>query len=68
MIPSCYLGNNLTMNWNETMDVSSEQYINEVLQKFQDKHGSIREENVLDSHNDHPEEDGGPLLSEEGET
>ena len=56
------------MNWNETMDVSSEQYINEVLQKFQDKHGSIREEKVLDSHNDHPEEDGGPLLSEEGET
>ena len=68
MMPSYYLGNNLIMNRNKTMKVSSEKYINEVLRKYQDKHGPIREEKVPASHNDHPEEDDSPLLNDEGTT
>ena len=68
IMPSYYLGNNLKMNGNGTMKVSSEKYIQEVLRKYQKDHGQLREEKVPATHNDHPEEDDTPYLNHEGTT
>ena len=68
IMPSYYLGNNLKLNENRTMKVSSEKYIQEVLRKYQKDHGQMREEKVPASHNDHPEEDDTPHLNHEGIT
>ena len=68
MMPLYDLGNNLTMNKNKTMKISSEKYIKEVLRKYQEKHGLIRDEKIPAAYNDHPEEDDSPLLDDEGIT
>jgi hypothetical protein len=66
--PSYYLGNNLEIRENETIKVSSQKYITEVIRKYESKHGPLRKENVPASPNDHPEEDDTPFLNEEGTT
>ena len=66
--PSYYLGSNICLNTDGTMKISSEKYIKEVLRRYQDKNGPIREEKIPVAVNDHPEEDDTPELNEEGIT
>ena len=66
--PTSYLGNDLTLNKNKTMKVSMTKYINETIRRFEQKHGTLRKENVPHSPNDHPEEDDSPNLNDEKRT
>ena len=50
------------------MKISLEKYVNEIVRKFELKHGTLRKENVPYHSNDHPELDDTPLLNSEGIT
>jgi len=66
--PSYYLGSNISLKSNGIMKISSEKYIAEILRRYQDKNGPIREEKTPAAANDHPEEDDTPKLNPEGIT
>ena len=66
--PEFYLGNNIKRNDNQTIKISLEKYVKEVIRRFEVKHGSIRKENVPYSPNNHPETDDSLLLDEQGVT
>ena len=66
--PEYYLGNNIEVRKNNTMKISSKKYITEVLRKYEEKHGSLKKENVPAKPDDHPETDDTPFLNQEGIT
>lgn len=63
--PSYYLGNDLTKIGNK-FHISSARYIKEVIRKYQETHGSIRQETVPMRPGVHPETDTSPLLEADG--
>ena len=66
--PDFYLGNNVSKRNDGTIKISLEKYIKEVVRRFENKHGTLRKENVPSSPGDHPENDDSALLDEEGIT
>lgn len=68
LTPAYYLGNTLERKNNNSMKVSLKKYINEVLARYERKHGTLRKENVPHSPNDHPETDDSPYLDADGIT
>ena len=66
--PDFYLGNNIKRETAGRMKISLEKYVNEIVRKFELKHGTLRKENVPYHPNDHPELDDTPLLNSEGIT
>lgn len=63
--PSYYLGNDLK-KLGDKFHVSCGKYVKEVLRRYQDKHGTLKKENIPMSLKEHPELDASPLLDEEG--
>ena len=64
--PEYYLGNNLEMRDNNTIKVHSKKYITEIINRYENKHGTLKKENVPATPKDHPEMDESPFLDEEG--
>ena len=62
--PSYYLGNDLMKKGNK-FHISSSRYIKEVIRKYQEIHGSLRQETVPMRPGVHPETDDSSLLEPE---
>src|SRR6476469_6603821 len=62
--PSYYLGNEIKLK-GKCLHISSGKYINEFLQKFQDKQGCIKKECMPMSSSVHPEMDQSDFLNKD---
>jgi len=62
--PSYYLGNDLKDKKGK-LHISNEKYIKEMLRKHQDKHGSLKKQNIPMPTKTHPELDDSPLLNDD---
>ena len=66
--PEYYLGNNIEKTNYGTIRISQEKYIKEAIRRFEQKHGTLRKENIPHAADDHPENDDSPIMNEDGIT